>query len=257
MDRFKVNDFNEDGELTNEDELVAFSLPNATLPFTRGGLEIKNNELRVINKSYLYKKLYHMNTMPEGEFKPLAIPIASIISVELKSYDKVEYIQISLNNGVVYSVGFARFAGMLGFSVKKIVQKTNEKNKNLFSILEPKINNIKEKIKIEQEKAEKERLEKEQLKKISEEKRLEKKIELVASLFEVSEKVNLNDLAAVVETDRGTLLKKLVEWKKSLSFVIDGDFVKIEKANVSALLDLLDSSYKEWGSEQKASMKKS
>ena len=81
-------------------------------------------------------------------------------------------------------------------------------------------------------------------------------IEKMTGLFSISEKVNINDVAGILEIDRPALFKKLVEWGKIFDIKIDGDFLKIKAADIDNLMNLLDQSYTEWTSEPNKAFKK-
>ncbi len=111
------------------------------------------------------------------------------------------------------------------------------------------------------EREERERLEREKLEKERQKKETMAKVEkegasMLANLFEISDRVNLNDVASMLDIERAELLKKLIEWRKILKFKIDGDYIKVEKEDISNLLNLLDSSYQDWNSDKKKTLKK-
>lgn len=81
-------------------------------------------------------------------------------------------------------------------------------------------------------------------------------IEKMTGLFSISEKVNINDVTAILEIDRSALFKKLVEWGKMFDIKIDGDYIKIKAADIDNLMNMLDKSYTEWTSEPKKALKK-
>ncbi len=75
------------------------------------------------------------------------------------------------------------------------------------------------------------------------------KKELLANLFSISERVNLNDVASILDMNRFDLMKKLIEWRKMFEFKIDGDYLKVATKDIANLVNLLDSSYDKWGSK--------
>ncbi len=81
-------------------------------------------------------------------------------------------------------------------------------------------------------------------------------LDKLMGLLSISDNVNLNDVAGILEMDRPSLLRKLVEWGKLFEFKIDGDMLRIKSADVGNLLNLLDDSYKDWTSDKKKTMKK-
>ncbi len=81
-------------------------------------------------------------------------------------------------------------------------------------------------------------------------------LDKLMGLFSISENVNINDVAGILEITRSEVLKKLVEWGKHFPIKIDGDIVRIKTEDVNNLLNVLDQSYQDWTSEPKKQMKK-
>ncbi len=81
-------------------------------------------------------------------------------------------------------------------------------------------------------------------------------LDKLMGLFSISENVNINDVAGILEISRSEVLKKLVEWGKNFPIKIDGDIVRIKTEDVTNLLNVLDQSYQDWTSEPKMKMKK-
>lgn len=81
-------------------------------------------------------------------------------------------------------------------------------------------------------------------------------VEKMTGLFSISEKVNINDVLGILDLDRPSLFKKLIEWGKMFDIKIDGDFIKVKAEDLDGLMNVLDQSYTEWGSEQGKVQKK-
>ena len=99
---------------------------------------------------------------------------------------------------------------------------------------------------------EKERLEKEKFSPEKEKERLEN----LTALFQMSDRVNINDVAEVLGLSRGEVVKKLIEWKKHFDVRLDGDYINIKSQDVNALMALLDKSFETWNSDSNKAQKK-
>ncbi len=76
------------------------------------------------------------------------------------------------------------------------------------------------------------------------------------SLFKITEKVKIDDVASIFKMERSYLFEKLIEWSKSFEFRIDGDYLKIQSRDIEGLMNLLDKSYDEWALPIKQKHKK-
>jgi hypothetical protein len=99
---------------------------------------------------------------------------------------------------------------------------------------------------------EKERLEKEKFSPEKEKERLEN----LTALFQMSDRVNINDVAEVLGLSRGEVVKKLIEWKKHFDVRLDGDYINIKSQDVNTLMALLDKSFETWNSDSNKAQKK-
>lgn len=81
-------------------------------------------------------------------------------------------------------------------------------------------------------------------------------LDKLIALFSISEKVNINDVSSILEIDRTSLFKKLVDWAKMFDFKIDGDYLKIKTEDVDKMIGLLDQSFSEWTSVPNMQQKK-
>ncbi len=80
--------------------------------------------------------------------------------------------------------------------------------------------------------------------------------ENLINLFKISESVNINDIASLMDLPRTEVIKKLIEWKNLFKFKIDGDFVRLDQAELSNVLNAIDKSFEDWNSEARKSQKK-
>ncbi len=80
--------------------------------------------------------------------------------------------------------------------------------------------------------------------------------ERIINLFKISDSININDLAAVADLPRMDVINKLIEWKDQFKIKIDGDYVRIDKGDLSNVLNQIDKSMDEWNSELRKSQKK-
>ncbi len=116
---------------------------------------------------------------------------------------------------------------------------------------------VRQGIEKEKEKREKERLEKERKQKEDFNSEKEKEhLENLTALFQISDRVNIIDVAEVLGLSRGEVVKKLIEWRKHFDVRLDGDYINIKPQDVNALMSLLDKSYQTWSTESTKAQKK-
>ncbi len=279
-----VYDINEKGVLEGED----WSVANTVNVFAIGKLMIGKKEIKIIEKEYTPEEIRHFPTL-----KSFSVSIKEINSIELFTIREFHFICISLSKDIKY---FLKPYLELGHNITpKLMKKADKKVVDFSPVLSSEIAKAKERInqeeiaqqklekekqekerleneRIEREKQERERLEKERIEKEKIEKeRLEKerlykekfspekekeRLENLISLFQISERVNINDIALILGLERAEVLKRLIEWRKHFEVKLDGDYINIKTQDVNALMSLLDKSYETWSSDPNKAQKK-
>jgi hypothetical protein len=72
-------------------------------------------------------------------------------------------------------------------------------------------------------------------------------LERMKSLIHVTKRVHIKDAAAMLDVDRVTFLKKVMEWCKTIPFKIDGDDIVVD--DVAAVVESIDKQFSQWGME--------
>ena len=58
--------------------------------------------------------------------------------------------------------------------------------------------------------------------------------------------MKITQIAAILEMDENTVLKRIVDWAKQFGFKIRGDEVIFSQGNTSAFIDELDKQFSDW-----------
>jgi len=74
----------------------------------------------------------------------------------------------------------------------------------------------------------------------------EETIKKLNTLIEKSNKVNLNQIKDTLEMDTHTFNNKIIDWADEFNFIIDGDYLVINKDTVSDFIDALDKQFASW-----------
>lgn len=78
-------------------------------------------------------------------------------------------------------------------------------------------------------------------------KRKEKeRLEKIKEMMEVSTRINLDMMRDVLDMDKKTFNNKIFEWAKEFSFIIDGDYLNINKETISDFIYALDKQFAIW-----------
>jgi len=68
----------------------------------------------------------------------------------------------------------------------------------------------------------------------------------VKALFEVADRVKIDDLASLLKMPRGDLIERLIAWSKDISFKISGDEIVVAGDASDKLLSELDRHFASW-----------
>lgn len=84
---------------------------------------------------------------------------------------------------------------------------------------------------------ERERIQKEQEKAI---------LEKIRKMMEVSSRIKLDMMQNVLKIDKSTFSNKIFEWARQFNFIIDGDYLNIDKDSVTDFITELDRQFESW-----------
>ncbi|MHC1590743.1 MAG: hypothetical protein ACXQS8_01530, partial [Candidatus Helarchaeales archaeon] len=81
---------------------------------------------------------------------------------------------------------------------------------------------------------------------------LASRLQQLSKALSVSTRIKIDDIATVLELDRGRLMALLFDWSDRLGILIDGDYILNEKgADFSSFIADLDRQFSEWSKREK------
>lgn len=78
-----------------------------------------------------------------------------------------------------------------------------------------------------------------------------KNLEKLSKLLQISTKIKIEDMTTLLKMKRSELIEKLIEWADKFSYQIDGDYISIQKDEISNFIELLDNKFDSWKYENK------
>jgi len=88
--------------------------------------------------------------------------------------------------------------------------------------------------------------------KFRERRELASRLQQLSKALSVSTRIKIDDIATVLELDRGRLMALLFDWSDRLGILIDGDYILNEKgADFSSFIADLDRQFSEWSKREK------
>lgn len=76
------------------------------------------------------------------------------------------------------------------------------------------------------------------------------------TIMGVSTRIEMKMLRRVLGMSRREFEEKIFQWAVDYGFVIDGDYINVEHADVNRFLHSLDNQFHDWGSPERKSEKK-
>lgn len=70
--------------------------------------------------------------------------------------------------------------------------------------------------------------------------KVNEEIEQLKSLFKISKRVKIDLIQEILKISKSELIKMMITWSERYQFVLDGDYLEINKGNLSDFLDNLD-----------------
>jgi len=70
--------------------------------------------------------------------------------------------------------------------------------------------------------------------------KVNEEIEQLKSLFKISKRVKIDLIQEILKISKSELIKMMITWSERYQFVLDGDYLEINKGNLSGFLDNLD-----------------
>ncbi len=70
-------------------------------------------------------------------------------------------------------------------------------------------------------------------------------------MLEVSKRISLDRMQDVLEMEKKTFNKRIFELAKQFGFIIDGDYLIVNRDTVSDFIDSLEKTFKEWEGTEK------
>jgi hypothetical protein len=120
--------------------------------------------------------------------------------------------------------------------------------------------------KLKQERLEQERREQERLRKLEEEaRRVEEEarkaeretFEKIRKIMNVSSRIKMDLVRKYIKMDQNTFDSKIIDWATQFGFTIDGDYLNIQKENVSGFIDELERQFSQWRKDEQGRESKS
>jgi tetratricopeptide (TPR) repeat protein len=70
--------------------------------------------------------------------------------------------------------------------------------------------------------------------------KVKEQIEQLKSLFKISKRIKIDLIQEILKISKSELIKMMITWSERYHFVLDGDYLEINKGNLSNFLDNLD-----------------
>jgi tetratricopeptide (TPR) repeat protein len=70
--------------------------------------------------------------------------------------------------------------------------------------------------------------------------KVKEQIEQLKSLFKISKRIKIDLIQEILKISKSELIKMMITWSERYQFVLDGDYLEINKGNLSNFLDNLD-----------------
>lgn len=87
---------------------------------------------------------------------------------------------------------------------------------------------------------------------INEKKKNERQIiEKIRTMIKVSKRANLEMVRKTLEMDSDEFLEKIWGWAEKFGFIIDGDYIIVENADVNGFIKNLDEQFLLWGKQER------
>ncbi len=84
----------------------------------------------------------------------------------------------------------------------------------------------------------------------------EEQLTKIKRMLKVSTRINLDRMQDSLNMNKKLFNDKIFEWAEEFGFIIEGDYLNINKETVSAFIEALDKQFKEWGRKETSKVEK-